>query len=300
MTRTKAVLLSSVVVALAIVGGGRWIHRNHGEGVRTRHEAVLALKALSWDSVTTSQFTMYTVRDSFIAAHAVDYRRQADAAFADALKVLGEPAFPFHVRLFVTRSRDDIELLQGIGTTGWGDPESLSAAVVASDACRPVIRHELMHVVSLRLWGAPYARRDSADAPNALGFDRSSWLREGLAAAAEDLWVRYSYRGMAAQWQEEGGMIPLDSLVNAFARYDDLATYVQSGTLVEYLLTAYGSGRFHELWREGIDGVPRIYSRDVRAIEREWHTWLQHTPAANRPPSIAEARAENHCPPRRR
>lgn len=243
---------------------------------------------------------MYTVRDSFIAAHAEDYRLQAEAGIRGALRMLGETSFPFHVRLFVTRSRDDVELLQGIGTLGWSDPESLTVAVVANDMCRPVFRHELMHVVSLRLWGPPFARKNATDSANALGFDRASWLREGIAAAAEDLWMKYSYRGMAAAWQAEGGMIPLDSLANAFARYDDLTTYVQSGTLVQYLMSTYGVARFHQLWREGFDALPKIYGKPMSEIEREWHAWIERTPVAERPHSIAEARAENRCPPRRR
>lgn len=261
---------------------------------------LLSHEAFTWDSVTTPQFTMYMVRDSFIVVHALDYYREVELALTDALRTLGEPEFPFPVRVFVTRSRDDIELLTGYGTLGWGDSVSLTAAVVASDVCRPLFRHELMHVVSIRLWGLPFARRDSGDTQHVFGFDRGSWLREGLAAAAENLWVRYSYRGMAAQWHAEGGMIPLDSLVNAFAQYDDLITYVQSGMLVEYLLTTYGRARFRKLWREGIDGMSRIYGKEVRAIEREWHAWLRRTPASERPQSIAEARAENRCPPRRR
>jgi hypothetical protein len=299
MPRAKGLLLSLVVVALAVVGGASLISRSRDDRPAL-HEALLSVKGLDWDSTTTPQFTMYAVRDSFIAAHAVEYRRRADSAFVDALQMLGEPAFPFHVYLFVTRSRDDIELLQGIGTTGWGDAESLTAAVVANDLCRPVFRHELMHVVSLRLWGQPFSKREPTDTLNRLGFDRGSWLREGLAAAAENLWVNYSYRGMAAQWQAEGGMIPLDSLVNAFARYDDLQTYVQSGTLIEYLLTEYGSARFHELWNAGVERMPQIYAKDAHEIERDWHAWLRRTPVAERPASIARARAENRCPPRRR
>jgi hypothetical protein len=62
------------------------------------------------------------------------------------------------------------------------------------------------------------------------------WLREGVVAAAEDLYGRYSYRGMAAQWQAEGTLLPLDSLVHAFYRQDDLAAYLQAGSLVQYLL----------------------------------------------------------------
>lgn len=72
-------------------------------------------------------------------------------------------------------------------------------------------------------------------------FERGGWFREGLAAAAEDLHVSYSYRGMAAQWQAEGTLLPLDSLVSGFYRQDDLAAYLQAGTFVHYLLETYGN-----------------------------------------------------------
>jgi hypothetical protein len=52
------------------------------------------------------------------------------------------------------------------------------------------------------------------------------WLREGIAAAAEDRYLNYSYGGMAAQWQAEGALLPLGTLVTAFYQQDDLAAYL--------------------------------------------------------------------------
>ena len=65
---------------------------------------------------------------------------------------------------------------------------------------------------------------------------QGGWLRERIAAAAEDRYLTYSYRGMAAQWLAEGTILPLDTLVHRFYRVDDLAAYLQSGSLVNYLL----------------------------------------------------------------
>ena len=33
---------------------------------------------------------------------------------------------------------------------------------------------------------------------------------------------------MAARWQAEGGLLPLDTLVHAFHRQDDLAAYLRA------------------------------------------------------------------------
>lgn len=126
------------------------------------------------------------------------------------------------------------------------------------------------------------------------------WLREGIAAAAEDLYLTYSYRGMAAQWLAEGTLFPLDTLVNRFYRVDDLAAYLQPGSLVTYLLEQYGKARFRLVWRNGASAFGPAYSRTASQIESEWHTWLRATPASARPKSIALARREDRCPPRPR
>ena len=76
MTRTKVVALAAFDITVVTVGVAGWIRLSR-EDARPRHEVVLSHKKLTWDSVTTPQFTMYTVRDSFIATHAADYRRQA-------------------------------------------------------------------------------------------------------------------------------------------------------------------------------------------------------------------------------
>jgi hypothetical protein len=263
-------------------------------------EAALAHPRFVWDSLSGAGFTLYTPRGSYAAARASQYRAEVEDGLADALAMLGESAYPAHLRLFVMGSRDDVEAVTGTGWNGWTDAPGNNAGVVARAECRPVFRHEIMHAVSLRLWGHPLGPEgDPVPPTDPVVMAQGGWLREGIAAAAEDRYLTYSYRGMGAQWLAEGSIFPLDTLVNRFYRVDDLAAYLQSGSLVNYLLVHYGRDRFRLVWREGPSAFERAYGRTAAQIESEWHAWLRATPASERPASIALARSEDHCPRRK-
>ena len=129
-------------------------------------------------------------------------------------------------------------------------------------------------------------------------WEKGSWLREGLAAAAEDLCGSYTYRGFAARMQKEGQLLSLDTLRDAFTAQDDLAAYVQAGSLVQYLLQRYDRQRFRELWRDDGRHLEQIYGESAAAIESAWHEWLRAT-SDQQPPTVAALRQQGCSPPRR-
>ena len=264
-------------------------------------EAALAHPRFVWDSVRTSSFTLYTLRNSYAAGRSSQYLAEVEAGIAHALAILGERDSPGHLQLFVVGSREDVEAVTGFGWNGWSDPAGYNAAVVARAECQPVFKHEIMHVLSLNLWGNPLGPdRDPYPPKDSALMAQGGWLREGIAAAAENLYVTYPYRGMAAQWLAEGTLFPLDTLVNRFYLVDNLAAYLQSGSLVSYLLGQYGTERFRMVWRDGASAFEQAYGKAPAEIESEWHTWLRATPASERPKSIALARSEDRCAGRRR
>ncbi|HUQ99613.1 MAG TPA: hypothetical protein VM166_09185 [Gemmatimonadaceae bacterium] len=262
-------------------------------------EAALSNTAFNWDSLPVPGATLYVQRGSYAAQHAAQYRDAVSAAIAVSLRMLGEPKHEPHLRVFVFASREEVKTVSGDSSNGWADPLGNNASVVARPECRPLFRHEVMHVVSLRLWGHPLAPDgDPRDPMDEAARSRGGWLREGIASAAEGIYGRYTYRGMASRWQTDGGLFPLDTLLNAFYGQDDLAAYLQSGSLVQYLLDTYGSKSFKIVWREGPSAFRRAYGTTQKQIEQDWHAWLQRTPASERPKSIATARAEDVCPRR--
>lgn len=299
MSRSRVSVVIAVAVAV-IVAACRSASEDSSTPV-DYGRAALAHRRFVWDSLPSAGFTLYVPRGSYAAERTGQYRDEVEAGMAHALTMLGEVRYPDRLRVFVLGSREDVEAVTGTGWTGWADPAGRNVGVVARAECRPVFRHEIMHAVSLLLWGNPLGPdKDPIPPRDANVFARGAWLREGIAAAAEDLYVTYSYRGMAAQWQTEGALMPLDTLVHGFHQQDDLAAYLQAGSLMQYLLERYGSERLRLVWREGAGAFQRAYGRSAAQLEAEWHEWLRATPDSARPSSIAVARSEDRCPPRRR
>ena len=247
--------------------------------------------AFQWDSLVTPGFTLYAQRGGYAAGRFPDLRGEVDSAITHALEILGEPAYRAHLKVFYVRSRDEVKGVTGM--TGMGITRAAYNAVVlvAADTIRPAHRHEVMHAVSLRLWGQPGAAPDDPREPsNAAAFYRGGWLREGVATAADNGCVPWSARGIAAQMIAENERIPLDTLTAAFYQKDGLSAYLQGGSLVEFLLEAYGRDRFKRLWRLGADSIAAVYAKPSAKIEAEWLDWLKATPMAERPASVAAVR----------
>lgn len=118
-------------------------------------EMTLANPAFTWDSLPLIGATLYVPRGSYAAGRATQYRDEVSAAIALSLKMLGEAKHEPHLRVFAFGSREEVEAVSGDGSNGWADPLGNNASVVARPECRPVFRHEVMHVVSIRLWGHP-------------------------------------------------------------------------------------------------------------------------------------------------
>jgi hypothetical protein len=154
-----------------------------------------------------------------------------------------------------------------------------------------------MHIFSLRLWGHPGTSGAGSADPSIDVWRVGTWLREGIAAAAENLCGEYTYRGVSAQMQAEGQLFPLDTLRDAFMQQDDLAAYLQAGSLVQYLMETHGRERFRDLWRGAGRNLENVYGASVSSIEAAWHDWLRSTADA-RPPSMSAFR-QHGCAPRK-
>lgn len=248
-----------------------------------------ALAALEWDSLAAPGFTTYVQSGSSPAAHADELHERTGDALRHALDLLGEEAYPAHLRVFYVGSRDEMTPLTGGRSTGHTDAPAHAVALVENESWRAFTRHEVMHAVSLLLWGHPGGAEDAPrDSAAARAWRRGGWLREGIAAAAEDRCGPYANRGVAAAMQAEGALIPFEALTGAFYEQDDLAAYLQAGSLVGYLLATYGRAPFRALWRSG--SVEDAYGKPATAVEAEWATWLRATPSEARPESVGALR----------
>lgn len=236
--------------------------------------AALDNPVFRWDSTATPTLTLYYQPGSYAADRVPVLRGRAEEARERTLAMLGETEFPHRLRLFYVSSREEMAALTGRESTGSADVDSYTVALVANESWTPFERHEVMHAVSLLLWGQP------GDPATQQEWLRGGWLREGIATAAEDRCGSAPNRSVAAAMKAEGRLIPLESLTTtAFYQQDDIAAYLQAGSLVEYLIQTYGIAPFRRLWQEGA-GVAAIYGKPTSDLEAEWQAWLGGTPAA--------------------
>ena len=66
--------------------------------------------------------------------------------------------------------------------------------------------------------------------------------------------------------------------INEFYTLPDLASYLQSGALVEFILEQNGHASMRTLWNTL--AVERTLRTTIPELERNWHVWLRATPGA--------------------
>jgi hypothetical protein len=240
--------------------------------------AVLHSRAVEWDSVSTGHLRLYFEPDGWAAGRVDSLRLETDAALRQSLRLLERQAFPFLLRVFVIDSRSDMQALVGRSAAGTAEASSNAVLLVGNERLAPQLRHEVMHAVSLQLWGHPF------DPVTPTQARQGGWLREGIAMLAQGRCGAYPNRGVAAAMLQRGDLLPVDTLRQAFYDRHPGTAYVQSGALVEYLLDRYGTEALYRVWTDGPGAVPAVTGASADEVERGWHRWLRATPSRERPP----------------
>ena len=111
--------------------------------------------------------------------------------------------------------------------------------------------------------------------------DLPTWLNEGLAVYAEGDVPDYRRRALNDAIAN-GDLISLRSLNSSFPAADSGATlsYIQSRSLVAYLIDTYGWPKMRELLGVFAEGathegaIQRVYGKDLDGLEADWRRWL--------------------------
>ena len=163
-----------------------------------------------------------------------------EAAWDAAVRLIGQSvAETAHAYVFVTASRTRF--------AGFVPPEARGLTtrlrsgddvvfLVQNDSVRAYVRHEVMHLVSMRAWGAPRG---------------GAWLLEGLATFADGKCQSATVLAVARNLLEARPQLRAQDVVEQFlemARMERGATYVLAGSLVDYLWSSRGREGVHRLW----------------------------------------------------
>jgi hypothetical protein len=200
---------------------------------------------------------------SYSAGRLGELTERVRAARTRALQLLGVEKYPTRLHIFFINSREEMRRLTGRGSTGWTDPESHVVLLVDAADWNAFERHEIMHAISLDLWGR--AR------------EPGEWLQEGVAAFAENRCGPYTGRQMAAGYLIARRIVGVPALIERFREHPDLVAYLGAGALAEFLHEHYGLKAVRVVWREGPAALPQVTGRPTSVLEREWHAWLGDT-----------------------
>ncbi len=128
--------------------------------------------------------------------------------------------------------------------------------------------HELAHLVIHQITLNPYS-------------GLPTWLSEGLAMYAEGT-LEPAYTAFLDKAIAEGGLISVRSLSSPFSAYAEEAilSYAQSYSLVEFLISNYGSDKMLELlytFKEGSsydDALNKVYGFDMDGLDTLWRDYV--------------------------
>lgn len=146
-----------------------------------------------------------------------------------------------------------------MGVPGWGGaiPNRRAIFAVVNERGNGCSTHEVCHVMANNAWGKP-----------------ERWLDEGLATCSDERTRRDVLRRSFELWQRHE-LPTLARLARDFLTYPESVSYPAAGSFVRFIHERHGTGKLKELWRGGLDAVPRIFHRSADELEREWHDHLQ-------------------------
>ncbi len=220
---------------------------------------LLAHPAFAWRSIDTRRGRIHYEADGYARDNLGVIAAGLEEAVDRALEVIGEPAYDRGIRLLVTDSRDDMEALIGIRPKGIAMAVDDTILLVFNERIRPYLRHEVFHIVSIRLWGEPPA-----------------WLREGSAFFADGRCLDYPDAAdlLAAYLMRRQMLIPVADLVQGFdqhTRRNDMITYIESGSLFGYLLNTFGREAVKRMWSgEELVKLLGEWNSSLEEIEAGW------------------------------
>jgi len=234
----------------------------HGSGIA---RAALTTSGYHWRTHAAPSLHLHYLPDSYAAQHIQEFARKAEAALRHDLALIGQPSPPEPLELFLVNSREQAKQLTGNSYMGQAIPGEMSAFFVVLPGVQPAFRHEIMHALSLSLWGTHRT---------------GSWLSEGVATWAAGTCQGKSVDAIAAGFLREGQLLSLSELAAQFWSMDELNAYLTAGSAVGYVARTRGNAAIEALWRQPHEAPGHPLGHKGAEIEVAWRSYLTSVPAA--------------------
>ena len=176
-------------------------------------------------------------------------------ARADNAVLFGDVANALPIDVFLVADRQAMQRVVRRPVAGWTDPMAGTVALIGVGEHSVALRHELTHAISFNAWGAPH--------------EGAPWLAEGLATWVAGECAGHSPHDLARDMRARGELVPVRALVDEFPAQNDIIAYLQSGSVVGYILETYGVDAFRRVWSGGADALAAL-GLNVARLERDW------------------------------
>lgn len=200
-------------------------------------------------------------------ASAIEAASQAIShALGTGAALLGTDRYDRPLDAFLVDGRADLDALTG--RTDGSSADALGTTIILArfGSLPTVTRHEVMHVLSLNLWGVPA--------------EPAAWAREGIATYAGGSCAGYPLHQVAASLVERGEMVSMRALLDDFLRQDDVVAYLASGSLFQFIAERRGHDVARDVWRRGLEPALHARGETLESLEAEWLTFLARVPGA--------------------
>lgn len=226
----------------------------------------------SWSSLTEGEVTIYWYQgDESFARELMTTAQEALVRLSeDTGAYLDKPA-----KVYIYASAQDLqggmiypqEWTGGAAFTRHG---IIAIGIATNNLAwgKRAMTHELTHLVIHQMIFNPYS-------------DLPTWLDEGLAVYNEGT-VSSQFATRLNKAMAEGSLLSVRSIASPFSAYSDEAilAYAQSRSLVEFLITNYGSDKMLELlntFRQGSsydNALEKVYGFDMDGLNSLWRDYV--------------------------
>lgn len=262
MLRLPFLALACVLLACSPGSGADEAAAPHASGVARR---ALSAPGFAWRTHAAEGVHLHYLPDSRTAAQLPEFAAKAKEALRYDLDLMGEPAPREPLELFLVDSRAQAEQLTGRGPMGQAIAGELTAFFVVLPGRGPAFRHEIMHALSLTLWGTHRT---------------GSWLSDGVATWAAGTCQGKSVDAIAAGFLARGELLPLRELAARFWEVDELHAYLSAGSAVNHVARTGGNAAVEALWKHDPAAGEHPLGAEGVTMEAAWRAHLATVPAA--------------------
>jgi hypothetical protein len=225
----------------------------------TLAERTLARPDVRWIHRRTADANVYVLSGSAPAGMLTHLASESQRAIEANVQWLGERSSRGRLNLFFVGSRDEMRAFTGTRSGGWSVVAEGTAFLVASDSISPALRHEVMHLLSWRLWGTP----------------GGVWMSEGVATAAVGGCRDWTLDEIAAALYHDRQLATIAEMRRRFRNGGTQGAihYLSAGSLVEFIDRTWGRVKLRQLWQSGgMGGAERVLGITPLTLEQRWRS----------------------------